>query len=95
MIEYVVMSRSFYGALSDADRRAIDRAAHAMIRQQRFWYRAEADSALTRLRDEGVRISSPDREPFRAAARVVYEDWADRVGGMDRIRAIIQQAEGR
>jgi len=39
----------------------------------------------------GVRISAPDREPFRAAARSVYEDWAHRVGGMDRIEAILGQ----
>jgi tripartite ATP-independent transporter DctP family solute receptor len=89
LIEYVVMSRSFYDSLPAEDRALIDRAARAMILQQRSWYRAEADSALRRLREAGVRISSPDREPFRAAAQSVYEEWGHRVGGMDRIAAIL------
>jgi tripartite ATP-independent transporter DctP family solute receptor len=89
LIEYVVMSRSFYDDLSAEDRAVIDRAARAMILQQRSWYRAAADSALERLREAGVRISNPDREPFQAAARRVYEDWADRVGGMARLEEIL------
>jgi TRAP-type C4-dicarboxylate transport system substrate-binding protein len=90
LVEYVVMSRPFYDGLSQADRDVIDRAARAMILHQRSWYRAEADSALMRLQEEGVRISHPDREPFRAAARGVYRDWAARVGGMQRIEEIIR-----
>ena len=66
-----------------------------MIERQRAWYRAEADSALERLRQEGVRISSPDKEPFRAAARTIYEDWSDRVGGMATIEAILDRVEDR
>ena len=89
LIEYVVMSRSFYDELSPEDRGVIEGAARTMILQQRSWYREEADSALERLREAGVRISSPDREPFRAAARRVYEDWADRVGGMARLEEIL------
>jgi tripartite ATP-independent transporter DctP family solute receptor len=89
LIEYVVMSRSFYETLSIDDRAVIGRAARAMIVRQRAWYRAEADSALARLREVGVKISTPDREPFRAAARSVYEEWADRVGGMDMIDEIL------
>ncbi len=95
LVEYVVMSRSFYDGLSAEDRAVIDRAARVMIQQQRLWYRAEADSALERLREEGVSISSPDREPFRAATRGVYRDWADRVGGMTTIEAILERGEGR
>jgi TRAP-type C4-dicarboxylate transport system substrate-binding protein len=88
LVEYVVMSGSFYDSLSAEDRAVIDRAGREMVLQQRAWYRAEAESALERLREAGVRISSPDREPFRAAARGVYEEWADRVGGMATIDAI-------
>jgi tripartite ATP-independent transporter DctP family solute receptor len=88
LIEYVVMSRSFHDGLSGPDRALIDRSARAMIAQQREWYRAEADAALRRLRDAGVTMTTPDREPFREAVRSVYEEWADRVGGMERIEAI-------
>ncbi len=90
LIEYVVMSRSFYENLPAGDRAVIDRAARAMILAQRAWYRTEADSALERLREAGVTITSPDRGPFRAAARSIYEEWADRVGGMAKIEAILE-----
>ena len=93
LIEYVVMSRSFYDSLSAEDREVIDEASRVMILQQRAWYRAESDSALERLREAGVRINSPDRAPFRAAARVVYEEWADRVGGMETIEAILDRGQ--
>jgi len=86
------MRRSFYDDLSPEDRRVIDDAARTMIVRQRAWYRGEADSALARLREAGVEISGPDKAPFRAAARGVYEAWADRVGGMDRIEAILSVA---
>tara|TARA_B100001123_G_scaffold182517_2_gene208991 strand:- start:8541 stop:9527 length:987 start_codon:yes stop_codon:yes gene_type:complete len=89
LIEYVVMSRYFYDNLSVEDRAVIDRSARAMILQQRAWYRAEADSALKQLLDVGVDITNPDRGPFQAAARNVYEEWADRVGGMEKIEAIL------
>jgi len=93
LIEYVVMSRSFYDGLSPEDRGVIDGAARAMILQQRSWYRAEGDSALQALREAGVIMTTPDREPFRDAAWGVYEEWADRVGGMETIEAILSLGE--
>ena len=93
LIEYVVMSRSFYDGLTAEDRRAIDRAARAMISNERSWYRAEADSALERLREAGVTIITPDRGPFRDAARSLYEEWADRVGGIEIIETILALAD--
>lgn len=89
LIEYLVMSRSFYEDLSLEDRRIVDTAARTAILEQRALYRAEADSALQQLRDAGVQVSFPDREPFRQAALAVYAAWADRVGGMHRIEQIL------
>jgi len=90
LMEYVVMSREFYDGLSPEDREVIDEAARIMIRQERTWYRAEADSALQHLREGGVTITYPDRGPFREAARTVYEEWAGEVGGMAMIQEILQ-----
>jgi tripartite ATP-independent transporter DctP family solute receptor len=93
LIEYVVMSRSFYESLRAQDRGVIDRAARVMIQEQRSWYRAESDSALERLREAGVSITTPDRDPFRRAAQGVYEEWADEVGGMARIEEIMAMSD--
>jgi tripartite ATP-independent transporter DctP family solute receptor len=93
LIEYVVMSRSFYEGLAPEDREVIDEAARTMIRQQRLWYRSESDAALDRLRGVGVKITTPDREPFRAAARGLYRDWAQAVGGMAKIEEIMAMGD--
>jgi tripartite ATP-independent transporter DctP family solute receptor len=93
LIEYVVMSRSFYDGLRAVDRGVIDRAAREMVLRQREWYRAEAESALRRLEEEGVTITFPDRTPFKERARVVYEAWAERVGGMEKIQAILAHGD--
>jgi len=90
LIEYVVMGGAFYERLAPRDRTVIDEAARAMILQQRAWYREEAAAALVKLREAGVRITYPDRAPFREAARRVYSAWAERVGGMERIDRILR-----
>ena len=57
-------------------------------------YRVDDIYALCqKLMDAGVTISTPDPGPFRAAARVVYEDWANRVGGIETIEAILKMGE--
>ncbi|MGM0668715.1 MAG: TRAP transporter substrate-binding protein [Gemmatimonadota bacterium] len=89
LMEYVVMSREFYDRLPPRDRKVVDEAARDMILQERAWYRMAADSALQELREMGVTITRPDRGPFREAARRVYEEWAGEVGGMARIREIL------
>jgi len=94
LVEYVVMSRDFYDGLSLGDRAVIEEAARAMIVRERASYRAAADSALQRVRKSGVTITNPDRGPFRKAARAVYQEWAQEVGGMDRIREILEMVGG-
>jgi tripartite ATP-independent transporter DctP family solute receptor len=93
LVEYVVMSGSFYERLSPEGRAIVDGAARTMIRQQRAWYREETAAALERLRAAGVHVTQPDREPFRDAARQLYDVWADKVGGMDKIDAILSQRD--
>jgi TRAP-type C4-dicarboxylate transport system substrate-binding protein len=89
LVEYVVISRVFYKRLPEDVRRIVDRAASEMIARERQWY-AEADAAaLSELEVSGVLITRPDRAPFRQAARQVYLDWADRVGGMPLIERIL------
>ncbi len=92
LVEYVVMSRVFYERLPVAFRTAVDQAAREMIARQRQWYQEEDAAALEELRLAGVRITHPDRGPFRRAAREVYAEWAGRVGGMPLIQRILDYA---
>lgn len=89
LVEYVVMSQVFYERMPSEFRAIIDAAAEEMIIRERQWYREEDAAALKKLQEAGVRITYPDREPFRRAAQQVYDDWAARVGGMDLIDKIL------
>ena len=66
-----------------------------MIREERKWYREDEEIAMSKLINEGVEITVPDRNPFVEASQKVYEEWADKVGGMDLIEGIIRFDYGR
>ena len=95
LIEYVIMSRYFYQRLPSEYKTIIDEAAFVMIREERKWYREDEEIALSKLINEGVEITVPDRNPFVEASQKVYEEWADKVGGMDLIEEIIRFDYGR
>ena len=89
LVEYVVMSRVFYERLPQPYRDVVDRAAGEMILRERQWYREAEAAAQEELERAGALFSYPDREPFRRAARLVYLEWADRVGGLPLIERIL------
>lgn len=89
LVEYVVMSRFFYERLPGPYKKIINDAAVIMITSERRWYRANDESVLEKLKSEGVKMTYPDRQPFRDASRNVYQKWASRVGGMDLIERIL------
>jgi TRAP-type C4-dicarboxylate transport system substrate-binding protein len=41
------------------------------------------------LKEEGVKMTHPDRKPFQEASQKVYEMWAEKVGGMELIKKIL------
>lgn len=84
-----VMSDSFYNELSDENKAIVDECVKEMIDKERELYTASEDECLGYLKDAGVEITEPDRQPFIDAAQKVYDDWADKVGGRDKIDAII------
>jgi tripartite ATP-independent transporter DctP family solute receptor len=92
LVEYVVMSRVFYERLPEDFRRTVDKAAAEMIARERQWYEEAEAAALEELAAAGVRITHPDRSLFRRAARQVYIEWAERVGGMELIERILNYA---
>jgi len=89
LIEYVIMSRYFYERLPQEYKLIIDNAAAVMIDKERRWYQENDQLVLGKLKDAGVHITYPDRKDFSEASIEVYENWADRVGGMDLIEQII------
>jgi TRAP-type C4-dicarboxylate transport system substrate-binding protein len=60
-----------------------------MIANERKWYRENDSEMLARLNGEGVRMSYPDKKPFQEASQKIYKMWAEKVGGMELIRQIL------
>ncbi len=90
LIEYVILSRVFYEKLPTEYQTVIDESAQIMILKERQWYRENDDAVLEKLKKENVQFTSPLRQPFVEASKIVYRDWADKVGGMAMIEKIIQ-----
>ena len=61
-----------------------------MIAQERQWYYEAEQEAMAHLIEAGVKLSFPDRHPFIDASQKVYQQWADRVGGLELIKMIVQ-----
>ncbi len=89
LVEYVILSRYFFERLPDEYKKIIEEAAQTIIIQERQWYSANDIKFLANLKDEGVEVTFPERAPFREASLKVYQKWADKVGGMDLIKKIL------
>ncbi|RHO67234.1 C4-dicarboxylate ABC transporter substrate-binding protein [Clostridium sp. AF50-3] len=84
-----VVAKNFYDSLSDEHKQIIDECTKEMIDKERELYTASEDECLELLNGEGIEITEPDREPFIEAAQSVYDQWGDKVGGRDKIDAIV------
>lgn len=84
-----VVAKNFYDSLSDEHKQIIDECTKEMIDKERELYTASEDECLELLKGEGIEITEPDREPFIEAAQSVYDQWGDKVGGRDKIDAIV------
>jgi tripartite ATP-independent transporter DctP family solute receptor len=89
LVEYVIVSRYFFERLPDEYKQIIEDAAQTIITQERQWYSENDIEFLESLKDEGVQVTYPEREPFREASRKVYQTWADKVGSMNLINRIL------
>jgi tripartite ATP-independent transporter DctP family solute receptor len=89
LVEYVIVSRYFFERLPDEYKKVIEEVAQTMITKERQWYSANDIKFLENLKEKGVHVTYPERGPFREASRMVYQTWADKVGGMDLINKIL------
>jgi TRAP-type C4-dicarboxylate transport system substrate-binding protein len=68
----------------------VDQTVQDLEDYERQLYTSVDAERLRDLEAAGVTITYPARQPFVDAAQKVYDEWADRVGGRDRINAIIE-----
>ena len=85
----IIMSEIFYNKLPSDLQKIVDDAGAEIAQLMRELYVKSDDETLVLLKEWGIKITTPDRAPFVEASQVVYDKWADKVGGRERIDAIL------
>ena len=88
----VIMSKAFYDRLPPDLQELVDNTVRDLADFERELYVQIDAQRLGQLRDAGVTITQPDRGAFAATTATVYDEWAERVGGRDKIDAILNFA---
>jgi tripartite ATP-independent transporter DctP family solute receptor len=84
----MIINARFFNSLPKADQGSILKAG---AETQVFWQKISKDTdvdIIEKFKAKGMAVSRPDLTPFTAIAQSIYPEFAGRVGGMDRIKAI-------
>ena len=87
------LGMDYWQALTDEQRAALQDAADQAIPYFNELAAAEQDASLQAAVDAGATVVRPDPGPWREAMAAFWQDYADRVGGMEKIQAILDTAE--
>lgn len=85
----VLMDLEFWNELSEEQQAIVEEASANMIDLERELYAQSEKDCLKELEKLDITITYPDRTPFQEAARKTYEQYAESLGGMDKIDAIL------
>jgi len=72
LVSDMIMSEKFFQGLPADIQKAVVQAAQESARVEREAYARSEDVALAQLKAKGVKITTPDPEPFRKASQSVY-----------------------
>jgi tripartite ATP-independent transporter DctP family solute receptor len=89
LVAPVIMSKKFYDKLPTDLQRIVDRTLQELVDYERDLYTRVSEQKFEQLKAAGVKITYPDIAPFKEASKLVYEKWADRVGGLKKINEIV------
>lgn len=85
----VLMDLEFWNNLTAEEQGWVQQAADNMIQLERVEYAKSEETYLKELEAAGVNITYPDVAPFQEASKKAWEEFADVVGGMDKLEAVI------
>jgi tripartite ATP-independent transporter DctP family solute receptor len=83
----IVNTRFFNSLPADMQKILKDAGAETQV----FWQsgsKAADKNVIERFKKQGMEVIYPDLQPFIDRVQSVYTDFAERVGGIDRIRAV-------
>jgi len=85
----ILMSKIMYDKMPPDLQKLVGDAAKETAVIERELYEEACVEKLESLIKEGVKVTYPDVVPFREAAKVVYDKWADEVGGAEKIEEVV------
>jgi len=80
----------FWQSLTPEQQSAFQAAADVAVPYFNEINDSEEKAALDRLKAKGVTYIVPDRAAWQEAARPFWKDYAPKVGGMDKIEAVVE-----
>ncbi|MCK5608136.1 TRAP transporter substrate-binding protein [Candidatus Pacearchaeota archaeon] len=89
LVAPIIMGKKFYDKLPPDLQKIVDESLQELVDYERNLYTEVDEQRLEQLKAAGVKITYPDRVPFIEASKKVYDKWADKVGGSEKIQAIV------
>lgn len=83
----IINSKYFHGLPGDIQEAIVQAADRTEVYWQKLSKDADA-GIIKKFESKGMKITKPDLKPFIDSVKSVYEQFASRVGGMDRIKAV-------
>ena len=85
----VLMSKAFFEKMPADLQKLVSDTVKETAKLERKMYTEDSTEKFELLKKEGVNVTYPDLKPFREASKVVYDKWADKVGGIEKINEAI------
>jgi len=85
----IVMSKLMYDKMPPDLQKLLSDTAKETAKIERELYEKACEETLVLLEKAGVNVTYPDVAPFREAVKVVYDKWADIIGGREKIDEVV------
>lgn len=75
--DFLLISTNVWNSLSDQEQKWLSRAVEESVeKQEQLWGKA-VEEAMTVVKEAGVEIIRPDKEPFQEAVQPIYENFRE------------------
>ena len=88
VVTSVIINNDFFESLPPEIQDALERAAKDAAVKNMEWMRSYEKDIYKHFEDAGLEINTLDLAPFREAVRPVWDEYAEHVGGWDRIKKV-------
>lgn len=88
VVNAVIVNNDFFEGLPKPVQEGLQRAAREAAVENMAWMQNFEQKIYDAFEKAGLKFNQPDLTPFREAVRPVWEKYAERVGGAERIKLV-------